>query len=299
MLIRGDFTTERGSGDRATKAAVSPGYFGVMGISLLAGRDFTADDTANAPGVTIVSESVARRTWPGESAIGRRVSLEDNPRPQDWLTVVGVVGDIRQGGVREPAVPAIYQPLGQVTRPFFLSHMTYVARTAANPEGIAPAMRAALSGVDRDQAPLAVATMEQVLMGTIAETRFQTRLLGAFACVAVVLAAIGIYGVLASSVVERTREIGIRLALGAGRGGVVRMVLWRTLLLAIAGVLLGLTGAYATTQILTSFLFNVTATDRATLMAAAGTLIAVALVAGLVPARKASTVDPLTALRTL
>lgn len=299
MLIGGDFTTDRGIGGRATKPGVSPGYFRVMGISLLSGRDFTADDQANAPGVAIVSESVARQAWPGETAIGRRVSLEDNPRPQDWLTVVGVVSDIRQGGVREPAVPAIYQPLGQVTRAAFLSHMTFVARTADNPQRIAPAMRAALSEVDRDQAPLAVATMEQVLMGTIADTTFQTRLLGAFSCVALVLAAIGIYGVLASSVVERTREIGIRLALGAGKRAVVRMVLWRTLLLAVAGVLLGLTGAYATTQVLTSFLFDVTATDRATLLAAAGTLLAVALIAGLVPARHASTVDPLTALRTL
>ena len=299
LLIRGSFTTDKAESGWAMKAGVSPGYFRAMGIALVAGRDFTGDDTALAPGVAIVSEAVARRTWPGERAIGKRVSLEDHPRPQDWLTVVGVVRDIRQGGVKEPVLPAIYQPVAQVTRPFFLTRMTYVVRTDADPQRIAPGMRAALDRIDSDQAPLAIAPMEQVLMGSIAETRFQTRLLAVFSCVALALAAIGIYGVLASVVVERTREIGIRLALGAGRGSVVGLVLRRTLLLAVAGALLGLLGAYTTTRVLTSLLFDITPTDRATFIGAAATLIAVALLAGLVPARRASTVDPVTALRAL
>ena len=298
-LIRGDFIAERGAGYVVTKAVVSPGYFRVMGIRIIDGRDFTEADTLNAPGVAIVSEAVARRMWPGESAIGKRISLQDKPRPQDWLTIIAVVNDIRQGGVTTPPVSAIYKSFRQVGFPFFLNHMTFAVRTMDEPERLAPFMRAALRDVDKDQAPMALATMEQVLVGSIAEPQFQSRLLAVFSCVAVVLAAIGIYGVLASSVAERSRELGIRLALGAARSTVIGMVLRRSLLLALAGVCLGLVGAFATTRILTSLLFNVNPRDSTTFIAASAALIAVALLAGLLPARKASAIDPLTALRTL
>jgi putative ABC transport system permease protein len=281
-----------------TKAAIGSQYFRAMGIRLLEGRDFADTDAAHADRVVIVSGSVASRIWPGENAIGRRLSLETGSGPRTWLTIVGVVDDVRQGGVKSAFAPAVYQPYGQVTRPSRLTHMTFVVRTDDHPERLAPMMRGALRAIDRDQAPQSVVAMDDVLGHAIAEPRFQSRLLGVFSLVAVILAAIGIYGVLAASVAERSREIGIRLALGADRGSVVRMVLGRTLALTGAGILLGLIGALLTTQVLTRLLFNVTPTDPRTLAAAAAALVAVSLVAGVLPARRATLLDPLIALRT-
>jgi ABC-type antimicrobial peptide transport system permease subunit len=212
-----------------------------------------------------------------------------------------VVDDVRQGGVKSQFVPAVYQPYRQVTRPFFLNHMTFVVRTADAPERVAAPvatlMRTALATIDRDQAPQSLVAMEDVLGAAIAEPRFQSRLLSVFSLLAVVLAAIGIYGVLAASVLERTREIGLRVALGADRGSIVRMVMVRTLLLTAAGLLLGTIGAMLTTQVLTKLLFNVAPSDPAIFAAAAAVLAAMALVAGVLPARKAASVDPLIALR--
>jgi putative ABC transport system permease protein len=299
MLIRGDFVTQDGAASVATKAAISPGYFDVMRIQMIDGRSFDDSDVPGAPGAAIVSRSIAERLWPGARAIGKRISLQDDPRPEDWLTVVGVVDDVRQQGVRESAVPAIYQPFRQVKKPFFLDHMTFAVRTGEDPQRVAPLLRSALAAVDSDQAPQAIATMEEILVGTIAEPRFQSRLLGVFSFIAVLLAAIGIYGVLASAVAERRREIGIRLALGAARSSVIRMVLKRSLVLSSAGICLGLLGSLATTRVLSSLLFNVTPLDAFTFAAASVAVTAVALLAALLPARHASRVDPLTALRTL
>ncbi len=297
-LIRGDLVAEGGTGKGwATKVSVSPGYFQAMGIRLIAGRVFSDDDNATASGVVILSESVARRIWPGENAIGKRLSVESNPQPRDWLTVVGIVAEVRQSGLTEAVVPAVYQPYQQVSRPLFLDHMTFAIRTSGNPVDLAPMMRTVLRDLDTDLAPASIATMEDVVAGTIAEPRFQTRLLSVFSIFALVLAALGIYGVLASAVVERRREIGIRVALGADRPTVMRMVLGRTLLLTGAGVTLGLLASLAVTKALTKLLFNVTPTDAATFASAAAVLVGVALVAALLPARRASSVDPVVALR--
>jgi putative ABC transport system permease protein len=279
------------------KPGVSPGYFKTMGIRLLNGRDFTEQDTASSPGVAIISSSVARQLWPGENPLGQRITLEDNPKPQDWLTIVGVVDDVRQQSLTKKPAVTIYQPLPQVIRPFFLSHMTFAVRTASDPMRVASAMRSVLHEVDRDQPVQKIAAMEELVAATTAEPLFQARLLGAFSIIALVLSAIGIYGVLAYSVIERTHEIGIRMALGAGRNDVLRMVLRRTLLLAVAGVALGTAGALAVTQVLSKFLFEVKATDPETFIAVAVALAAVALLAGFIPARRASSVEPLVALR--
>jgi putative ABC transport system permease protein len=254
-------------------------------------------DNASGPGVVIVSQSVARRLWPGEDAIGKRVTEENHPKPEDWLTIVGVVDDIRQTGLAKDPDPALYYPYLQVSRLFWLGRMSFAVRTASDPLRLATAMRAALREVDRDLPVQRLATMQDLILADAAEPRFQTRLLGAFSLLALILAAVGIYGVLAYSVTQRTHEIGIRMALGAETGDVLHMVLRRTLMLAGAGITLGAAGALAVTRVLAKFLFDVKPTDPVTFVAVAVLLACVALAAGLIPARRATRVDPMVALR--
>jgi predicted permease len=301
MLITGDVHVRKARplppNYRPTKASISPGYLSAMGIGLLRGRDFNDRDRADSPGVVIVSDAVARQLWPGEDALGQQLSVEDRPTTADWLTVVGVVPDVRQTGVKDDLAPALYQPYLQVKRPFFLGQMTFVARTSGDPGPLASAMRTALANTDPTLAPDAMGSMESLVAGTIAEPRFQTRLLVVFSALALILAAIGVYGVLAAAVAERRREIGIRIALGAQPTALVRMVLQRVLLLTACGVVLGLAGALALTRLLTRMLFQITPTDATAFAGAGAVLVAVALIAGLVPARRASAVDPVAVLR--
>ena len=299
-LVRGDFQLDGGRkrppGYIVAKPAVSPDYFNVMGIRLLAGRAFTAQDSSRAAGVAIVSQSMEHTLWPGENAVGKRISLEDDPRPQDWLTIVGVVDDVRQQSLAEEPLPAMYQPLEQVTRPFFLSHMSYMIRTAQSPEGAAAAMRDVLRSLDRNQ-PVEIDSMTDLVAATTAETWFQARLISIFSVLALVLAGIGIYGVLAYAVTERTREIGIRMALGAKKSDVTLMLLKRTLLLVMGGLVLGGCGALVLTRVLAKFLFETKPDDPGTFLTVAAILGATGLVAGLLPARRATRVDPVVALR--
>jgi predicted permease len=300
-LIRGDFHLDGGRrpprGFIVDKPAVSPEYFHVMGIRLLSGRIFSERDNTSAPGAAIVSESVARGLWPAEDPIGKRITLEDNPAPRDWLTIVGVVDDVRQQSLTDQPHRAIYQAYQQVTRPFFLSHMTFVVRSAANPQSVAAAMRGVLQEVDRNQPVQSIASMTDLISTITAEPLFQARLISIFSILALFLSAIGIYGVLANAVMERTREIGIRMAFGAAKGDIARMILKRTLLLVTLGIALGVAGALSVTRVLAKFLFDVKPTDPATFAMVASLLAAVALLAAFVPARRASKVDPLIALR--
>jgi predicted permease len=301
MVIWGDLQAE----DRrdligkynATKAVASPDYFATMGIPVVRGRSFTARDSAASEPVLIVSESVAKRFWADGEAIGKRVALKENPQPGDWRTVVGVVRDVRQGGLRSQPAHAVYQPYTQVPSRFFVGYMTFVARTNGDPAQAAPLMRAALQQVDRSLAPQSMAAMETIIDRTIAESKFQTRALAVFSTVALLLALVGIYGVLSSAVLERRFEIGIRMALGADRTSVVRMVLRRTLLLASLGVVLGLAGSFALTGALTRLLFDVRPTDPAAFAIAGVVLLISALAAALLPARQASSIDPVVALK--
>ncbi len=299
-LIRGDFELQGGrpipKGYLVDKPAASPDYFHVMGIRLLNGRAFSDRDTTDAPPVAIVSQSVARDLWPNEDPVGQRVSLENNPKPRDWLTVVGVVDDVRQQNVTEQPDRAIYQPYQQVTSPGFLSHVTFVVRTATSSESAAAAMRGVLQEVDRS-VPVSIASMADLLSINTAEPLFQARLILIFSTLALLLSAIGIYGVLAYSITERTREIGIRMALGAEKSDITQMILKRSLLLAAAGVVSGVAGALAVTRVLEKFLFDVKPTDPVTFIVVVAVLVAVALLAGLLPARRATKVDPLVALR--
>ena len=300
-LIRGNFHLDGGRrmprGYIVDKPAVSAEYFRVMGIRLLSGRGFSGQDDSTAPSVAIISQSVARTFWPGGDALGRRITLEDGPKPEDWLTIVGVVDDVRQQSLTEKAHPAIYQPYTQVKRPFFLSHMTFAVRTVARPESVVTAMRGVLQEVDRNQPAQSITAMTDLVATTTAEPQFQTRLIAIFSMLALLLAAIGVYGVLACAVAERTREIGIRMALGAEKSDITRMILRRSLLLVTVGVALGVAGALAVTRVLARFLFDVKPTDVPTFLVVAALLTAVALLAGLLPAQRATRVDPLIALR--
>jgi putative ABC transport system permease protein len=300
FLVQGDFHLDGGRkmppDFLVAKPAVSPDYFRVMGIRMLGGRGFTEQDNSGAPSVAIISKSVARTLWPGENPVGMRISMEDNPKQKDWLTIVGVVDDVRQQRLTDQPQPAIYQPYQQVTRPFFLSHMSFVIRTAAKPQSVAAAMRSALHDVDKNQ-PVSISAMTDLSDAATAETWFQTRLISIFSLLALFLAAIGIYGVLAFAVTERTREIGIRMALGAQKGDITRMLLNRSLGLVMVGLLLGGCGAFVLTRVLAKFLFEVKPTDPSTFLSVAALLAATGLIAGLLPARRATRVDPVVALR--
>jgi putative ABC transport system permease protein len=302
MTLRGDISADGGRPlppwFLPVKAGISADYFKTMGLRLQAGRAFTSRDRAGSEGVAVISATVARTIWPGEQPLGRRISTETNPGPQDWLTVVGVVDDVKQNGLKTQAGPAIYLPYSQITRLGWLGSVTYVARPrSGEAESLAPGMRNVITLVDPNQAPESLATMDDLVGTTIAEPQFHAKLVGAFSVMAVVLAAVGIYGVLAASVFERRREIGIRMALGAARGTVVGMMLKRAFVLGFAGVAGGATAAYGLTGTLTKFLFGVTPTDVLTFVWASAVLLAVAVLAGLVPARRASRLDPITTLR--
>jgi putative ABC transport system permease protein len=279
------------------KPCVSPNYFQAMGIRLLSGRDFTARDDLPAAAMAIVSESVARKVWPGDSPIGKRLSLDERGKPKAWLTVVGVVEDVRQYALTSGPGRAVYRPYAQVSGPTFNTEVTFVARTTLDPAFLIPSLRHAVHEVDATQPVKSVATMQDRVRVTMAEPLFETRLLTAFSLMALLLAAIGTYGVVAYSVAARTREIGIRMALGAASGDVMREVLRRTATLAAAGVALGTAGAFAATRVLTKLVFELKPADPATFVAVATLLAAVALVAAWIPAQRATRVDPVAALR--
>ena len=298
--VMGDFVVEGATplprGYNVDKTLVSSGYFAAAGVRLLRGRDFAATDDARTPGVVIVSESVARKVWPNGDAVGKRISMADKPRAEDWLTVVGVANDVVQDGSMGKH-STLYLPYLQSNWTFLLGHMTFVVQMdGAGVASIAPAMRAVLRDVDRTVPAQALLTLDEAMLKVVAEPLFQTRLLTVFSIVAVLLAAIGTYGVLAYDVAERSPEIALRMALGASPGDVVRMVMRRTGVLALSGASVGIIGSLALTRVLTKSLFEVKPTDPATLATVVGAIVLVALVAGFVPARRATRVDVLTAL---
>ena len=299
FLTMGTFQVEgsqRPPGFMVVKPCISPGYFKAMRMPLLSGREFTEADNETAAGVVVVSQSVARTLWPWQNPIGKRISMEDEPKPQDWLTVVGVVDDVKQRGLAKGSDPAIYQPYLQISSPFFLSHMTFVVKTASRPESVASGIRTVLRSVDKNQ-PISIASMDTLIAATTAESRFQARLLSAFAMVSLALTIVGIYGVLAYSVAQRTREIGVRMALGAQGADVIGMLLRKALVLVFAGIVLGGAGALALTRVLEKFLFEVKPADLPTFIGVTVILALSALAACYVPARRVMGVDPMVALR--
>ena len=274
----------------ASYATISPDYFRTMGIPLKQGRDFADSDRDGSPSVAIVNESFARRYFPNEVCLGRRVSSWVHRK--DWLTIVGVVGDVRDRVEKEPN-PEIFLPYLQDGQPY----MTLLVRTAGNPRLWEGAVRRQVASVDKDQPPHDFATLEQLQAASHTARRVNLLLLSAFAGLGLILASVGIYGVMSYSVSQRTHEIGIRIALGARQSEILKLAVVQGLSLALAGIGIGLAASLAITRLLRTMLFGVKPTDPATFFAVGLLLSGVTLLACYLPARRATKVDPMVALR--
>lgn len=277
----------------AFRYAVSPNYIAVMGIPLRAGRTFGPDDRAGAPLVALISESLARRRFPGEDPVGQRLRIGPPDGPP--YTVIGVVGDVKQMSLAGGAPDAVYTTASQWR--FADNVMSLVIRARDDPAALAPSVRGAVWSVDSDQPVVRVAVMTDLLAASAAQRRFSLILFQAFALTALLLAAAGTYGMLAGSVGDRTREIGLRSAVGATRAGIIRMVLSHGLKLVIFGIALGLTGAAAASRVIEVMLYDVSPLDPATYAGVVAVLTTVALLACAVPAWRAARIDPAITLR--
>ena len=278
----------------ADNRVVSPNYYEVMGIPLLRGRAFTEQDTTGQPGVIIINEAMARRTWGDEDPIGKRIIVYLVGR-EFPVSVVGLVADSRQMTLEQPVVPEMNFPIGQMAQA--LRRFNLVVRTQAEPTSLVPAIRAAVWKLDPQLPLYNITTMHLAVQESVSVRRFALLVLALFASVALLLAVSGIYGVIGHAVAQRTREIGIRIALGATRRNVLRMILTEGGKLAAAGVVLGLIVSYVMTQFLRALLYGVTPTDPLTFALVALLLLSTALIACWIPARRASRVDPMIALR--
>jgi putative ABC transport system permease protein len=270
--------------------SVSPDYFGTLGISLIKGRDFSERDKSDAPKAAIINNDLARIYFPNEDPIGKRITFDD---AQSWISIVGVIGDVKQLGLDSSAKPEVYFPYPQMAAP----SMSLVVRTASDPLSLAGAVKSQIQMIDKDLPIDEAKTMQQLLAESISGRRFNMLLLTVFAVVALVLAIVGIYGVMSYTVTQRTHEIGIRVAIGAQSRDVFRMVIGQGMMLAMIGVAFGLIGAFGLTRLMTTMLFGVEPTDPATFVSIALLLTAVALVACYIPGRRATKVNPLVALR--
>jgi putative ABC transport system permease protein len=274
---------------------VSPDYFRAMGIPLLRGRYFEARDSADTAPVTLINRRLAEQYWPGEDAVGKRLKVGPADSPNSWLTVVGVVGDVRQTGLHEQKLE-FYVPYMQERRSF-MAPRDLVVRTKADPAVIAAAVRKAVWSVDKDQPVSNVRTLNEVFSAAISQERFQALMLGLSAALALVLACVGLYGVISYSVVQRTHEIGVRMALGAQPVDVLRLVIRQGMTLTFAGLVVGIVAGTFVTRVLTDMLFGVTPRDPLTFAGVPVLLLVVAFFACYVPARRATRIDPLEALR--
>jgi putative ABC transport system permease protein len=284
--------------DRAKKGnaeyrLASSGYFAAMGIPLLSGRTFDSSDQPNSPSAAVISQSLALKYWPNQNPVGKTIQFGNMDGDLRLLHVVGVVGDVHDRGVDVATRPTVYANALQRLPSY---SMSFVVRARATPSGLVPAMREATRSLD-PQLPLNFRTLDQVFSSSLDQRRFSLVIFGVFGVVALLLAAMGIYGVTTYAVAQRTQEIGIRMALGARMSDVLRLVLKNGMSLVVIGAALGVAGAFAATRVMSSLLFGVAPTDLSTFIAVVFVLVVVAFVACYIPARRATKVDPLVALR--
>ena len=294
---------ERSKLPSAAFTPVSTGYFETMGMRLLRGRLFDRTETPDSAKVIVINDTLARRLWPGEEAIGKRLKQgwpETPDRPgkpgeyfSPWREVVGVVSDVKFNGVTNDTPMQVYLPLVHD----YARSVALVVRSSTEPASLVPAIEAIVHDLDKDLPLFQVRTMEQMLDASIARERMSMLIFAVFAIVAVALASVGLYGVVAQGVTERTHEIGVRMALGADARHVLGLVVRQGLSMALVGTAIGLAGAFALSRWIDALLFGVTATDPATFAVVVSTLLAVATIACYIPAWRATRVDPTTALR--
>jgi putative ABC transport system permease protein len=307
----GDITVENNAlpAERRTQRGdtrtVSPSYFQVMGIPLLQGEFFTERDAgdpttpegfATFSGVVVINQSLARRFWPDENPVGKRLKVGNPNNPNNpWFVVKGVVADSNQGALDAQVTPEVYFAMAQLAWRY--RRMNLAIRTQGDPMNLVRAIQQEIWSLDKDQAVYQVQTMERMIGASIGSRRFAMLLLSLFAGLALALGAIGIYGVMSYSVTQRTHEIGVRMALGAGARDVLRLVIRQGMWPVLLGVLIGLAGAFGSTRLMSGLLFGVSATDPLTFVVIALLLTIVAALACYIPARRATKVDPMIALR--
>jgi predicted permease len=305
FLIDGQPAPPTGQGQQGQNAsymAITPNYFATLRVPLVQGRDFNDRDTAAGTPVIIINQAMAKKYFPSGNSLGHYVSVDYVPN-EPMRQIVGIVGDVRLNRTQRQAQPMMYVPHQQQTPRWMgggwaeRSAMYFILRTSGNPKALVPAMRSALAEVEPDKPPGNIRTEVEYLDRQVQYDRMYMLLLGIFGGIATVLAAIGIYGVMAYAVAERTREIGIRMALGASSGNVLKLVVRRAFILVGIGLLLGLGGAFALTRVISSALWEVKATDPLTYASVSLLLIVVALCACLIPTQRAVSVDPTVALR--
>jgi putative ABC transport system permease protein len=288
-------TPQPGAAYNGIHRQISAGYFQTMGVSLVRGRYFEESDDSRAMPVAIINETMARQYWPDEEVLGKRFKLGVNKAP--WVAVVGVVADVRQMGMDVPVKAEMYFPYRQIKTHFWYAPRDLVLRTTGDPLSVAASVRQLIHEIDPDQPVSNVSSMEALLVEETGPRRLGMILLSAFAGLALLLASLGIYGVLSYFVAQQTPEIGVRMALGAQRSNILRLVLQKGLIWTLIGVAIGVGAALALTRFMASLLFEVSASDPLTFAIVPVVLIVVALLACYLPARRATKVDPMVALR--
>jgi putative ABC transport system permease protein len=292
--IEGHVIRDPGDMPSAQNRQATPGWFAAVGIPVLAGRPIEAADDAAAPRVVVVNQAFVRKYFPDGRALGRRIRLGKLTREFPWATIVGVVGDVHARSLEQPVRSEMYWPVAQSA---LTPGLGIVLRTAGDPLALAAPVRAAMRALDPTQPIFGLQTVEQLVASSLSQRRFTLTLMLVFGVLALALAAVGIYGVMAYTVAQRTREIGIRVALGARPANVLGMVVGNGMALVAVGTVLGTAGALLLMRAASSLLYGVSSTDATTYVCIAAMLAAVALVATILPARRAMQVDPITALR--